>query len=249
MTIGAISLTLYPSTIVADGKTPVMCPADLTDEDGSAVSDGEPVIWAISGSGYIDPREVGTLDGRCSTVVRPTAVEAPDEVMVLAVPRRGGSIGLTHLELVPPLHHAGDWREWDVFISHASEDKAAVAAPLAGLLRERGLDAWLDTQELHVGDSLRAKIDHGLANCRYGVVVLSHAFFNKRWPPQELNGLFAREGGDRNVVLPVWHGLDQQDVARYSPMLADRVAVSTSQGLERVADGLVRAISAADQRP
>jgi hypothetical protein len=66
---------------------------------------------------------------------------------------------------------------WDVFISHASEDKADVARPLCELLTQAGLTVWLDENELRMGDTLRTKIDNGLANCRYGVVVLSEAFF------------------------------------------------------------------------
>jgi len=35
-----------------------------------------------------------------------------------------------------------DGRTWDVFISHASEDKPAVAIPLAEALQARGVYAW-----------------------------------------------------------------------------------------------------------
>jgi hypothetical protein len=56
--------------------------------------------------------------------------------------------------------------QWDVFISHATEDKDEVARPLAQALHNAGLRVWLDENELQLGDSLRAKIDHGLANAR-----------------------------------------------------------------------------------
>lgn len=65
----------------------------------------------------------------------------------------------------------------DVFICHASEDKDAVARPLAEALRERHIDVWYDEFSMKVGDSLREAIDRGLANCRYGIVVVSPAFF------------------------------------------------------------------------
>lgn len=88
----------------------------------------------------------------------------------------------------------------DFFISHASEDKEAVARPLADELKARGFRVWLDEFELRLGDSLRAKIDEGLRVSRFGVVILSPAFFSKRWPQQELNGLAAREmSGGRKV--------------------------------------------------
>lgn len=86
-----------------------------------------------------------------------------------------------------------DHATWDVFISYASENRDAVAAPLAQSLEELGLRVWFDITELKVDDSLRERIDAGLSQSRYGVVVLSTAFFAKHWPTRELNGLAQRE--------------------------------------------------------
>jgi hypothetical protein len=126
--------------------------------------------------------------------------------------------------------------EYDLFISHASEDKVDVVRPLAAHLQNLGLRVWLDEFELTLGDSLRRKIDHGLSRCRYGLVILSPAFFLKEWPNKELDGLVAREDGREKVVLPVWHNVSAADIVKYSPMLADKMAVSTSHGLEHVAN-------------
>lgn len=71
-------------------------------------------------------------------------------------------------------------RKYDVFISHASEDKDAVVRPLAISLQQKGLKVWFDEFELRIGDSLRQKIDKGLANSRFGIVVLSKNFIKKR---------------------------------------------------------------------
>ena len=121
--------------------------------------------------------------------------------------------------------------EWDVFISHASEDKDAVARPLASLLRQSGVRVWLDETELMLGDSLRQKIDEGLSKCRFGIVVLSPVFFAKRWPQRELDGLFAREGSGDKHILHVWHHVDEQYIAARSPLLAGRLGVTTTLGL------------------
>jgi TIR domain len=125
--------------------------------------------------------------------------------------------------------------KWDVFISHASEDKADVARPLTDLLEKAGLRVWLDENELRLGDSLRAKIDQGLAQSSFGVVIVSRAFLEKDWPTRELDGLVALETRDRKVVLPVWHQVAQEDVARYSPTLASKLAVPTAKGIDLVA--------------
>lgn len=67
----------------------------------------------------------------------------------------------------------------DVFISHAWEDKAAVARPLADALVTRGYEVWYDEFTLKLGDSLRAKIDEGLRSARFAVVILSPSFITK----------------------------------------------------------------------
>ena len=71
------------------------------------------------------------------------------------------------LSTVPSLVRSSDTNEdgvtidYDVFISHASEDKDTVVRPLANALLQRGLKVWYDEFELKIGDSLRRKIDKG----------------------------------------------------------------------------------------
>lgn len=130
-----------------------------------------------------------------------------------------------------------DWNprpRWDVFICHASEDKEEFVKPLAEALVQRGLGVWYDEFELKMGDSLRRSIDRGLHDSRFGIVVLSHAFFSKEWPQKELDGLAAREVDGTKVILPVWHRVSREEVLRYSPTLADKKAASTFAGLDAV---------------
>lgn len=96
--------------------------------------------------------------------------------------------------------------KWDVFVSHASEDKDPFVRSLADLLKAEGLRVWYDEFTLQIGDSLRRTIDRGLANSRFGVVVLSPSFFAKEWPQRELDGLSTRENNGAKVILPVWLG-------------------------------------------
>src|SRR5437016_10097162 len=109
---------------------------------------------------------------------------------------------------------------WDAFISHASEDKAKVARPLANLLAAAMLKVWFDEGELLLGDSLRHKIDNGLANSRFGIVILSPSFFAKKWPKAELDGLLSLEGSDVPRVIPVWHKVGAEQVKLHSPILS-----------------------------
>jgi len=133
-------------------------------------------------------------------------------------------------------------KKYDVFIAYAYEDKKAVAHPLAEALGKRVV-VWYDDIVLKVGDHLRRSIDNGLANCRYGVVILSPSFFKKDWPQRELDGLAAREVDGKKVILPVWHQIDFEGVRAVSPTLSDRVAAKTSEGLDAVAARLLDAIT------
>lgn len=128
---------------------------------------------------------------------------------------------------------------YDFFICHASEDKESIVNDLVEALEMRGKEVWYDKFVLHVGMSLRSSIDEGLASSRFGVVILSKHFFGKQWPERELNGLFSLEDGAEPKVLPVWHEVSKDEVARHSPMLADRVALNMSlHTVQELADKL-----------
>ena len=134
---------------------------------------------------------------------------------------------------------------YDVFLCHASEDKASFVGPLADALVEEGLDVWYDDFTLEMGDSLRGAIDRGLAQSTFGVVVLSPAFFAKQWPQKELDALFAKEtASDEKVILPVWHELGQKDVEALSPLIAGTVASKSANGIPRVVADIVKVIDA-----
>lgn len=133
---------------------------------------------------------------------------------------------------------------YDVFISHASEDKDDFVRDFADELINRGVSVWYDELSLRWGDSLRKNIDRGLANSRFGVVVLSKHFIQKQWTEYELNGLIASEIDGSKRVLPIWHEISKSEVMKYSPSLADKLALNTSmQTIEEIADQLVNLLS------
>jgi hypothetical protein len=120
----------------------------------------------------------------------------------------------------------------DLFLSHAHEDKESIARPLYEALTAAGLTVWFDEAVLKMGDSLRSKIDEGLARCKYGVVILSPRFLAKQWPQIELDGLVAKEtASGQKAILPIWHELDRETIMRYSPPLAGRFAGRSEQGI------------------
>ena len=181
-----------------------------------------PIVLTVPSSGhwYITIDLAGLAGSVRSSIRRlPAPLPVYDEPSLSSVPT-----------LVRPFQDTEDGAviEYDVFISHASEDKDAVVRPLANALVQHGLRVWYDEFELKIGDSLRRKIDKGLANSRFGIVVLSRDFIKKGWANYELDGIISKAVSGEQVMLPIWHEITKQEIIAYSPSLADKVARNTS---------------------
>lgn len=133
---------------------------------------------------------------------------------------------LVRRDIAPSIESGG--KTHDVFISHASEDKEDFVRPLAKALIAKGLEVWYDEFTLRIGDSLRQKIDRGVATSRVGLVVLSPSFVAKGWTNYELDGIVTRTVSGEQILLPIWHNITKQQVIDFSPSLADKVARSTA---------------------
>jgi len=198
---------------------------NLVSQQFTGQSGGQP-------SGLVD-----ALAGEMESALSHMAANALRELAI-----KHHEILLEHERGIAKPHSETGVKEWDVFISHASEDKESFVRPLANALEAAGLRVWFDATALTVGDSLRTKIDEGLSHSRYGIVVLSPNFFVKRWPQNELDGLISREVSGVKVILPVWHNISFEGVRAYSPMLAGRLAAKSSDGMEKVVEDLMVAI-------
>lgn len=133
----------------------------------------------------------------------------------------------------------GDNIEYDVFISHASEDKDNCVRPLYAKCVEKGITAFYDEASIQWGEGLRSKIDKGLSKCKLAIVVVSKAFLAKKWTADELDALFAIETASNRIILPLWHDISKEEVASRSPLLAGRKALKTSDyTFDEIADML-----------
>jgi TIR domain len=136
-----------------------------------------------------------------------------------------------------------------IFLSHASEDQPDFVRPLAAALSALPdeFKVWYSEYELTLGDRLLAKIDAGLKTCDYGIVVLSPHFFAKRWPREELEGLFQLETTERKVILPIWKNVSESDVKTFSPILASRLGADAAAGIPQIVEEIRRAVGLIDR--
>lgn len=119
--------------------------------------------------------------------------------------------------------------KYDVFISHSSADKAGFVELLAAGLRREGVRVWYDDYEVDIGTSISTAIAKGLAESRYGLVVLSRSFLAGGWSLHELRGLVQREIHVGKTILPILHDISMDEVREFDASLADMRALDTSR--------------------
>ncbi|MDF2986853.1 MAG: hypothetical protein K0R50_2363 [Eubacterium sp.] len=119
--------------------------------------------------------------------------------------------------------------EFDVFVSHATEDKESFSDEFSRILQEKfQLKVWYDAVSIKWGDSIRTEIDKGLKKSKFGVVILSSSYISKYWTNYELEGLFQRESNGGKLILPIWHNITKKEVQEFSPSLAGKMAMNTA---------------------
>lgn len=131
-------------------------------------------------------------------------------------------------------------RKFDFFVSHASED-SELAELLANELTARGHAVWIDRAELTLGDQLIRRINSGLADSRFGIVIISRAFLAKPWTDAELEALHHRAiSSGQKTILPILHGLTHQELAAQKPLLASTISAEYRDNLVEIADQISR---------
>lgn len=137
---------------------------------------------------------------------------------------------------------------WDVFISHASEDKDDIARPLAEALQARGVSVWFDELNIAWGQPIHRAIETGIANATYGLVIISPTFMVKHWTQAELDALYGRQMGQPDgpgLILPLWRRVTTDDVQRNLPMIAALKALNTAVlSVEQIADEVAKLVFA-----
>lgn len=127
------------------------------------------------------------------------------------------------------LYNTDSTEEYDVFISHATEDKESFCNEFVEILQsEYGLRVWYDSEAISWGDSIRTEIDKGLKKSRFGIIILSKHYIEKYWTNYELESLFQIESTGGKVILPIWHDITKKQIQDFSPLLAGKAAMNTA---------------------
>lgn len=115
----------------------------------------------------------------------------------------------------------------DIFICHASEDKIEFVEPLAIEFQKLKVSLFYDKFSIELGDSILQKINNGLSITRFGIVVFSKNFFKKKWPKDELDGLYSRENDKKCQLIFIWHKCDEKLINKHYPAFALRKSLKT----------------------
>jgi hypothetical protein len=129
----------------------------------------------------------------------------------------------------------------DIFLCHASEDKAEVVTPLVKALDDAGITYWYDQAEIKWGDSITQKVNDGLKISEYVVVILSEAFLSKNWPQRELNSALNLEASAGDVrVLPLLFGPERVKnlIIKKYPLLSDKAYIVWQENVDAVIEAL-----------
>lgn len=131
-------------------------------------------------------------------------------------------------------------KDFDVFISHANEDKEDFVKPLVSKLTDEKISLFYDDLSIAWGKNIRKSLDEGIVRSKFCIVVISKPFLDKYWTNYELDGFLQKESiSSTNVLLPIWHNISHEEIVSISPTLASRKAiVSDSSTVDEIVEGL-----------
>ncbi|SFL81530.1 TIR domain-containing protein [Methanobrevibacter olleyae] len=119
-------------------------------------------------------------------------------------------------------------KEYDIFVSHSSEDKEDFVKEFVNLLKQKGLSVWYDDDIVKIGHNLRKRISKGIKSSNYAVVIFSEDFFKSKWTNYEYDNIFL-DFYDEEKVLPILHDLTIEDLEKFDGSIPLIRALSTKK--------------------
>lgn len=128
-----------------------------------------------------------------------------------------------------------EYKMYDVFLCHASEDKKAIVEPLYEALEKIGVHAFYDSKEIGWGDSLIETINKALIKSKYVVAVMTDNSVVKAWPQKEINAVLNGDiSGGTKRLLPLIHG-DKEKILSNNYLMSDKLYVLWEDNPEEIA--------------
>ena len=123
-----------------------------------------------------------------------------------------------------------NYLEYDVFISHASADKADIIDELYESLSNLGVKIFYDKESIEWGDKWKEKIIQGTQSAEFAIIVISESFFGREWTELELNKFLNRQNQNgQKIILPILHGITSKQLEEKYPAVADIQAISSDK--------------------
>lgn len=129
--------------------------------------------------------------------------------------------------------------DFDVFISHASEDKETVARPIYEACARLGVKAFLDEAHIGWGENFTTKINTALGAARTVLCIISPVSVTKEWPLAEVNTALAMDVIGQKQVVPLMVG--RPDLSKL-PLIAGRDQIQWANDAEYVARELLAVV-------
>ena len=112
--------------------------------------------------------------------------------------------------------------EYDVFLSHANQDKAEIVDELYESLEKLGISIFYDKETLEWGDNWKKRILEGTQKAEFAIIIISDNFFGREWTEKELSEFLGRQNRNgQKLILPIVHNITNEDLREKYPSVAD----------------------------
>lgn len=125
--------------------------------------------------------------------------------------------------------------DFQVFLSHAAEDKETIARPIFAACEKLGVKCFLDQEHINWGESFTAKIQTALAAAPVVLAIVTDNSVTKEWPLAEMNTALSLEIEGQKTVAAVVVG--RPDLSRL-PLLRQKNYMLWKDDPETVAQRL-----------
>ncbi len=131
----------------------------------------------------------------------------------------------------------------DLMISYSHHDQQFVTE-LSDAISRCGLRVWLDQSAMVPGQYILDEIERATQDSLFVTAILSPEFLaNEKWCRFEFRNIMIRQiNENRRILIPIWRGVDETMVRRYSPQLSGILALNAAIGVEQLAHQVLQII-------